>query len=77
MGLGNAHTFSSVSFARTAPVTARRDFLYFMLLSLMVLDYVLCHYMDMKSLLDCTESLVVFGFGEPHREFPLLIIFLW
>lgn len=29
----------------------------------------------MKSLLDCTESLMVFGSGDPHREFPLLIIF--
>lgn len=47
MGLGNTHTFSSVSFASTVPVTARRDFLYFMLLSLMVLDYVLYHYMHM------------------------------
>lgn len=44
MGLGNTHTFSSVS---TVPVTARRDFIYFMLLSLMVLDYVLYHYMHM------------------------------
>lgn len=32
----------------------------------------------MNSLLDCAESfssVVFFGFGEPHRELPFLIIF--